>query len=256
MRQATSASVAVATLLITAKAVAWGLSGSVSLLATLMDSILDALASLLNLLAVRHALTPADTEHRFGHGKAEALAGLGQSAFIAGSAAFILLESSRRLVEPVPVEAPELGMAVMIFSIAATLLLLAFQRHVVRRTGSTAIGADALHYRTDLLVNGSVILALLLSTIGWPGFDAVFAIGIAFYILFSVWEIVRKALDHLMDRELPAAGDSIASVFVMSSLGPPLERRQFLFWTGEWSRKLFRFISSSVEVFDVVAFLD
>ena len=96
-------------------------------------------------------------------------------------------------------------MAVMIFSIAATLLLLAFQRHVVRRTGSTAIGADALHYRTDLLVNGSVILALLLSTIGWPGFDAVFAIGIAFYILFSVWEIIRKALDHLMDRELPAA---------------------------------------------------
>jgi ferrous-iron efflux pump FieF len=203
MRQATNASVAVAIVLIAAKTVAWGMSGSVSLLATLIDSTLDALASLLNLLAVRHALSPADTEHRFGHGKAEALAGLGQSVFIAGSAAFLLLESSRRLMDPVPVQAPGLGMAVMVFSIIATLLLLAFQRHVVRRTGSTAISADALHYRTDLLVNGSVIVALFLATRGWPGFDAVFAIAIAFYILYSAWEIVKQAFDHLMDRELP-----------------------------------------------------
>ncbi len=203
MRQATYASVVVALLLICAKAAAWWLSGSVSLLATLIDSTLDALASLLNLMAVRHALSPADTQHRFGHGKAEALAGLGQSVFIAFSAGLLLLESSRRLVDPVPVAAPELGMGVMVFSIVATLVLLAFQRHVVRRTGSTAIGADALHYRTDLLVNGSVILALLLATRGWPGFDALFAIGIAFYILYSAWEIVRQAFDHLMDRELP-----------------------------------------------------
>ena len=91
----------------------------------------------------------------------------------------------------------------MVFSIAATLLLLGYQRHVVRQTGSTAISADALHYRTDLLVNGSVILALWLSVHGWPGFDALFAIAIALYILYSAWEIVKQALDHLMDRELP-----------------------------------------------------
>jgi len=203
MRLATYASVAVAASLISAKAVAWWVSGSVSLLATLIDSALDALASLLNLLAVRHALSPADIEHRFGHGKAEALAGLGQSVFIAVSAGFLLVESARRVFSPVPVQGLELGVAVMLVSIAATLLLLAFQRHVVRRTGSTAIMADALHYRTDLLVNGSVILALVLSSRGWPGFDALFALGIAAYILYSAWRIVVHSFDHLMDRELP-----------------------------------------------------
>jgi ferrous-iron efflux pump FieF len=203
MKLATYASITVAVTLILAKLLAWGMSGSVSMLATLIDSTLDALASLINLLAVRHALTPADREHRFGHGKAEALAGLAQAAFISGSAGFLLLESGRRLLTPTPVEAHGVGIAVMVFSIIATLALVRFQRHVIEKTDSTAIKADALHYRTDLLVNGSVIVALLLSAWGWPGFDALFAIGIAFYILWSAWGIVMQALDHLMDRELP-----------------------------------------------------
>jgi ferrous-iron efflux pump FieF len=203
MRMATYASVSVALVLILAKLVAWGYSGSLSLLATLIDSSLDGLASLINLFAVRHALSPADREHRFGHGKAEALAGLGQAAFISGSAGFLLLEGIRRAINPEPILAHGLGIAVMVFSIAATLCLLAFQRHVIRRTGSMAISADALHYRTDLMVNASVIVALLLAAQGWPGFDALFAIGIALYILYSAWEIVRRAFDHLMDRELP-----------------------------------------------------
>ena len=203
MRRATYASTSVAVLLIVAKALAWNLSDSVSMLATLIDSSLDALASLVNLLAVRHALTPADREHRFGHGKAEALAGLAQATFITGSALFLLVESARRVVDPVAPQAHGLGIGVMVFSIVATLLLLAYQRHVIRQTGSTAISADALHYRTDLLVNASVILALWLSLQGWPGFDALFAIGIALYSLYSAWEIVKQAFDHLMDRELP-----------------------------------------------------
>lgn len=203
MRLATYASLSVALTLILAKLVAWGYSGSLSLLATLIDSFLDGLASLINLLAVRHALSPADREHRFGHGKAEALAGLGQSAFIACSAGFILVEGVRRFINPQPVDAFGLGIAVMVFSIAATLGLLAFQRYVIRRTDSMAINADALHYRTDLMVNLSVILALLLAAAGWPGFDSLFAIGIALYILYSAWEIVRRALNQIMDRELP-----------------------------------------------------
>ena len=203
MRQATYASISVAMLLIMAKLIAWGVSDSLSLLATLIDSTLDALASFVNLLAVRHALSPADREHRFGHGKAEALAGLGQAAFIAGSAAFLLLEAVRRFINPVPLESYGIGIAVMIFSIGVTLLLLAFQRHVIRKTGSVAISADSLHYRTDLLVNGSVIAALLLASFGWVGFDPLFAVGIALYILYSAWEIVKQAFDHLMDRELP-----------------------------------------------------
>jgi len=203
MRQATYASISVALVLIVAKLIAWGVSDSLSLLATLIDSTLDALASLINLLAVRHALSPADRQHRFGHGKAEALAGLGQAAFIAGSAGFLLLEAGRRFIHPVPLQDYGIGMAVMVFSIIATLGLLAFQRHVIRKTGSVAISADALHYRTDLLVNGSVIAALWLAAVGWVGFDPLFAIAIALYILYSAWEIVSQAFDHLMDRELP-----------------------------------------------------
>jgi ferrous-iron efflux pump FieF len=203
MRLATHAALGVALVLVAAKTMAWILTDSVSLLASLIDSTLDALASLVNLVAVRHATTPADKEHRFGHGKAEALAGLGQSAFITGSACFLTLEAGRRLLDPVPVENTGPGMAVMVLSLVATFALLSFQRHVIRRTDSTAIKADALHYRTDFLLNGSVILALWLATSGWPGFDAVFAIGIALYILYSAWAIIRQSLDELMDRELP-----------------------------------------------------
>ena len=203
MRLATYASVSVALVLIVAKLIAWQQSGSVSLLATLVDSGLDALASLVNLIAVRHALSPADHEHRFGHGKAEALAGLGQAALITGSSLFLMHESAQRMLAPVPIESFKVGMWVMVFSIAMTLLLLTFQRYVILRTDSTAIRADALHYRTDLLVNASVLLALGLSHWGWPGFDALFAMAIAFYILYSAWEIISHAFDHLMDRELP-----------------------------------------------------
>jgi len=206
LRLATYASTSVALVLIAAKLFAWSASGSVSLLATLIDSMLDALASIINLIAVRHALTPADKEHRFGHGKAEALAGLSQSLFIAGSAGFLLFEAAQRVINPVKVESIQLGIVVMVISIVATLLLLSFQQHVIRKTNSTAIRADALHYRTDLMVNGSVIVALLLVSIGgWPGFDGLFAGVIGIYILYSAREIIITSYDHLMDRELPDA---------------------------------------------------
>jgi len=204
MRLATYASMTVAIVLILTKTVAWVMTDSVSLMATLIDSCLDALASLVNLIAVRHALTPADKQHRFGHGKAEALAGLGQATFIAGSALFLVLEAIFHLWHPQTISAMGVGIGVMIVSILATLGLLSFQRYVIRKTGSTAIKADHLHYKTDLLVNGSVIVALLLAFYGWPGFDPMFALGIAAYILYSAWEIARESLDLLMDRELPA----------------------------------------------------
>jgi ferrous-iron efflux pump FieF len=204
MRLATYASVATAVSLIVAKLVAWFITDSVSILATLVDSSLDVLASVVNLIAVHHALQPADREHRFGHGKAEPLAGLGQSMFIAGSAGILLLQGINRLLNPQPLEAGlELGVGVMVFSIIASLALYSFQRYVVRQTGSTAIQADALHYKTDVLVNGSVIVALLLTFYGWPQFDPIFAIAIALYILYSAWHIVRDSINLLMDHELP-----------------------------------------------------
>ena len=205
LRLATYASVVTASLLIAGKLAAMLLTGSVSVMASLIDSLMDVAASLINLFAVRYSLMPADEEHRFGHGKAESLAGLAQATFIAGSALFLLLHAVDRLLNPQPLQAIGIGIAVMVFAIAATLILLGIQRYVIARTGSTAIRADSLHYFTDLLTNASIIVALALSLAGWQGLDPIFAIGIACYILYSAWQIGLDAFHQLMDRELPDA---------------------------------------------------
>lgn len=202
MRLATFAALAAALTLALAKAIAWWLSGSVSLLAGLTDSLLDGAASLLNLIAVHYALRPADEDHRYGHGKAEALAGLGQALFIGASAVLVGSHAIDRLLNPEPIGAPALGIAVMLLSLAVTIALLLFQSHVVKLTGSTAIRADSLHYRSDLLLNSSILLALLLASYGWPQLDAIFGIGIALYIFWSAISIVREAATVLMDQEL------------------------------------------------------
>lgn len=203
MRLATRAALAVALSLALAKAVAWWFSGSVSLLAGLTDSLLDGAASLLNLIAVAYALRPADDNHRYGHGKAEALAGLGQGVFIGASAVLVGYQGFQRLADPQPLEATGAGLAVIVVSLLATFALLRFQRHVVQVTGSTAITADALHYRSDLLLNGSILAALLLAQAGLQRADALFGLGIAAYILYSALGIVRGACSVLMDEELP-----------------------------------------------------
>jgi len=203
MRIASYASVIIALVLIFAKLTAWYHSDSISILASLIDSSLDLLASLVNLLAIRHALQPADKEHRFGHGKAEPLAALGQSMFIAGSAIMLLFQASDRLINPQPLSSGiELGIAVMLFSMFATIGLLVLQRYVIIKTNSAAIRADSLHYRSDLLINFSVIIALFLTHIGLIWLDPIMAIFIALYVLLSAWKILRDAIDLLMDHEI------------------------------------------------------
>jgi len=204
MRLATYASVSVACLLIALKTGAWIATESIAMLSTLVDSLLDALASIVNLVAVRHALTPADREHRFGHGKAEALAAMAQSAFIAGSSVLLLFHAGERFIHPRPLAAPEVGLWVMAVSIVLTVALVAFQGWVVRQTKSVAISADSLHYKGDILVNLAVIAALVLGAwFGWLYADPILGTAIAVYILYNAWQIVRDALDMLMDRELP-----------------------------------------------------
>jgi len=206
IRLAARASVTVAGILIAAKLMAWTLTDSVGLLSTLIDSLLDIGASLVNLIAIRHALTPADEEHRFGHGKAEALAGLGQAAFVAGSAAFLLVQAGERLFRPRALANIDIGIAVMVFSILVTLGLVVFQKYVARRTKSLAIGADSLHYETDVLANAGVIVSLVLvSQFGWVMADPLVAIAIVAYIFWGAWSIGTRALHILMDRELPDA---------------------------------------------------
>lgn len=204
LKLATTASVATATVLIVVKLVAFLLTDSVSILSTLVDSLLDVAASIVNLIAVRHALVPADREHRFGHGKAEPLAALGQAAFITGSAVFLMIEASQRFVSPRALTNGDIGIAVMVFSILATLGLVTLQRYVIRRTGSLAIKADSLHYVGDILVNAAVIVALVITAqLGWRYADPVFGLAIAVYILYNAWQISAGAMDMLMDRELP-----------------------------------------------------
>ncbi len=206
LRRATVASVAVAFTLIGIKVVAYFITGSVALLSSLVDSVLDSMASLINFFAVRHALVPADNEHRFGHGKAEPLAGLAQAAFIAGSAVFLVFESINRLVNPVGVSHGHIGIAVMLVSLVMTLMLVLYQNYVVRRTRSMAIKADSLHYASDIVLNVSVIIALVLSAqMNLPMADPLFAIGIAAYIIWSATQIAMQSLHQLMDRELPDA---------------------------------------------------
>ena len=190
--------------LIVAKLIAWYVTGSVGLLASLVDSVMDSIASLINLFAIRYSLQPADAEHRFGHGKAEPLAGLAQAAFIAGSAIFLIFHAIDRLRLAQPLEQIGIGVGVMILAIVLTLVLLAVQRYVIRKTDSTAIRADSLHYATDLLTNVSILLALYLTTLGWTWADPVFAIAVAIYIFYSAFHIGHDAFQQLMDRELPA----------------------------------------------------
>jgi ferrous-iron efflux pump FieF len=203
LKLASVASVLTAGFLIIAKLAAWSVTGSVSLLASLVDSVMDSIASLINLFAIRYALQPADEDHRFGHGKAEPLAGLTQAAFIAGSAVFLVFHAIDRLRYAHALEQVGIGIWVMVLAIVMTLGLLAVQRYVIRKTDSTAIRADSLHYLTDLLTNVSVLVALYLSTLGLAWADPVFAIAVAIYIFYSAFQIGHEAFQQLMDRQLP-----------------------------------------------------
>lgn len=204
LKQATYASVATASVLILAKLIVWFMTGSMSLLATLLDSTMDVLASLITLFAVRIAITPADDDHHFGHGKAEQLAVLAQSAFIGGSAVVLLLNTLDRITgDDIIVENERIGVAVMIFSLLATVALLAFQRHVIKQTDSPAIKSDSLHYQVDLLTNIAVLLALAGSGLGYTQMDNILALLIGAYMLFSVRTLAWEAIKQLMDQALP-----------------------------------------------------
>ncbi|GLQ73241.1 CDF family cation-efflux transporter FieF [Vibrio penaeicida] len=193
----------VATILLIVKVAAWWITGSVSLLASLIDSLLDIAASVVNLIVVRYSLQPADKEHSFGHGKAESLAALAQAMFISGSACFLILNGVDRFFRPHELHSPELGVYVSMFAILVTGGLVAFQKHVVKRTGSQAIAADSLHYQSDLYMNAAIIVALGLSWYGIGQADAVFAVGIGVFILSSAIRMVYTAVQSLLDRQLP-----------------------------------------------------
>lgn len=178
-------------------------SGSASLLASLLDSIMDGVVSAINFLAIRESLKPADKNHRYGHGKIEGLAALMQAAFVGGSAVFLALEAISRLANPQEVGAYSLGIAVMAVSIVLSVGLVAYQKYVMRRAPSLAVEADSAHYASDTYVNVGVIIALMLQMFGAPVWvDSLFALGIAVWMFRTVFKIGKCGIDMLLDREL------------------------------------------------------
>jgi len=204
VKAATWAALVVAAFLVISKSFAWYITDSLSIKASLVDSLLDAFASMINFVAVRHALRPADAEHQFGHGKVEALASLAQALFISLSSLWLMHEVVMRLCEPTALRQSSLAMAVMISSTILTGVLILGQRYVIKRTNSLAVSADALHYQTDILTNIAVLASFALSSyLHLVYFDTFMGAAIAVYILFASWKISKKSFDILMDRELP-----------------------------------------------------
>jgi len=203
-RRAAFASIAVALLLLGLKAWAVWATHSTAMLGSLADTALDLVASVATLAGVWIAAQPADAEHRFGHGKAEALAAMFQVLLIAISATGLAVRAFQQLVGGGRIEAAQDGIVVSGIAMAATLALLAYQRFVIARTGSLAISTDHVHYQSDLLLNLAVIAALALDQYAnVAGADPVFALGIAGWLLWGAWSASQAAIEQLMDREWP-----------------------------------------------------
>ncbi|MCL1147490.1 cation diffusion facilitator family transporter [Shewanella marinintestina] len=202
VKLASRAAVATALTLIVIKLAAWMYSGSASMLASLTDSFADALASIVNFIAIRYAIVPADQDHRYGHGKAEPLAALAQSAFILGSAFLLFFHGGERLINPVEVKHATLGVVVSVIAIALTFALVMLQKRALAATSSTVVEADSLHYKSDLFLNAAVLLALVLSQYGWWWADGLFALLIALFIGQQAIGLAYRSVQSLLDREL------------------------------------------------------
>jgi ferrous-iron efflux pump FieF len=205
MKLSTYVTVGGVTLVIIAKLWGWFITDSVTMLASLVDSLLDICVSIMNLLTVHYALQPPDHEHRFGHGKAEDIAVFSQATFFGLSGVFLIFTSIQRIFTPSEqiISASYEGIAILLFSIAITLIIVLFQYYVMRRAKSSVIEADSIHYLTDFLTNICAIVGIIVTT-HWhlPIFDSLTAIAIAIYIIVNAIKMFKRAFNNLMDHEL------------------------------------------------------
>ncbi len=212
--RAAQLSILAAGFLITLKTVTGFLTGSISVWASLLDSTMDIFASIINYYAVRAASNPPDEDHRYGHGKAESLAGLFQAFVITASGLVLVFEAVKRLARPHPTAQEWLGVGTMAVAAAVSVALVARLRAVARKTDSPALAADAVHYATDVFTNGAALVALLVVALtGWTPADPLISLAISAFILWSAVDVARDAVDVLMDRRLgPEVDEAVARV--------------------------------------------
>lgn len=202
VRLAALSATATALILVVLKLYAWLATDASAMLASATDSMLDLFASVMNVVILRFALAPADQEHKFGHGKAESLAGLVQAAFVLGSALLLIINGVERIITPKEIVQSEIGIWVSIIAIVMTLALVVLQKYVVEKTKSLAISADSLHYQSDLFLNLGVLAALFLSQGYWLRADGVFTLLVGVYLMVGAGKIIWLSVHHLMDHEL------------------------------------------------------
>jgi ferrous-iron efflux pump FieF len=203
MKLAGLASMVTVSILVVLKVYAYWQSGSISVLASLVDSLMDGCVSLMTYFSIRLSMKPADDDHRSGHGKVEGLAALFQAAFISGSGMFLLFEAGRRFFNPQEIEQTGIVMIVMLIGIVLTVALVTVQNYAVERTGSLAVEADKAHYSTDVVAHSGVMLVMILSYFGAPSWiDPAFGVLVVLYMASTAFEIAGKGVDMLMDREV------------------------------------------------------
>lgn len=203
VRLAAYSATGTALLLVVIKLYAWLVTDASAMLASTTDSMLDLFASIMNVVILRLALAPADKEHKFGHGKAESLAGLVQAAFVLGSAILLMINGVERTISPKAIQHTEIGLWVSVIAIVLTFALVLIQKYVIRKTQSLAISADSLHYQSDLILNLGVLAALFLSEGYWPAADGLFTLAVGVYLVVGAGKIIWLSVHHLMDHELP-----------------------------------------------------
>lgn len=217
-KRAAACSICLAVTLIVIKTIGVLYTGSLSVLSSMIDSLADLFASSITFIAVRFSSQPADCEHRYGHGKAEALSALIQSAFIAGSGIFVIYDGITRFISPRPLEQTAVGILVMGVSLFLTLFLIAYQRYVARQTNSQAIRADAAHYTVDVITNISIILTLVVVYyFGFYWFDTLTAFLVSVYLLLNAYRLAADAVALLLDRELNRTVRENVEKIVLSS---------------------------------------
>lgn len=202
---AARASVCTAVVLTLIKGTAAFMTGSLSVLSSMTDSLADVISSLITMIAVIYADKPLTCDHRYGYGKAEAVSALVQAAFISGSACFILYDAVYRLQHPVELVHTAIGIWVMLVSLLLTAALIMFQKHIIKRINSQAIEADNEHYVIDLAANLAVLLSLLaVKYLHWMWVDMAAAVAISVYLISTAWKIARRALEEITDKEIDA----------------------------------------------------